>query len=134
MSSLQAIISNGAGGGEAGVDDGGPALKPVVMIVMEEIGDADRDGGTGGFDRGEGCVIVHDVVGKQNFVAAAAAEIQRGEVIECAGRGNGGEQQVVFAIPETVPVRRSESALRGRIGRGGLIFRSIGRGLPGQRN
>ena len=81
MRSLQAIISNGARGGEAGVDDGGPALKPMMVIVVEKIGDADRDGGAGGFDRGEGGVIVHDVVGKQNFVAAAATEIQRGEII-----------------------------------------------------
>ena len=105
MSSLQAIIPSSARGGEAGVDDGGPALKPMVVIVVEKVGDADRDGGTGSFDRGEGGVIVHDVVGQQNFVAAAAAEVQRGEIIQGTRRGNGGEQQVIFAIPETVLFR-----------------------------
>ena len=84
MSSLQAIISNRSGSGQAGVDDGGPAFKPVVMIVVKEIGDADRDGGAGSFDRSERGVIVHNVIGEQNFVAAAAAEIQRGEIIQRA--------------------------------------------------
>jgi hypothetical protein len=101
---------------------------------MEKVGDADRDGGAGSFDRGEGGMIVHNVIGEQNLVAAAAAEIQRGEIIQRTRRGNGGEQQVVFAIPETVLVRRSGFRLRGRSGRAGLIFRSIGSGLPGQRN
>ena len=59
------------------MDDRGPALKPVVMIVVEKVGDADRDGGAGSFDRGESCVIVHNVIAEQNFVAAAAAKIQR---------------------------------------------------------
>lgn len=75
MNSLKAIISHGARSGEAGVDDGGPALEPVVMVVMEEIGNSDGDGGGAGFDRGEGGVIIDDIVRQKNFVAAAAAEI-----------------------------------------------------------
>jgi len=115
------------------VDDGGPALKPVVMIAVEKIRNADRDGGAGSFDRSERGVIVHNVIGEQNFVAAAAAEIQRGEIIECAGRGNSGEQQVVFAIPETVLVRRCGFGLRGRSGRSGVIFWSFRGGLASKR-
>ena len=75
MNSLKAIISHGAAGGEAGVNDGGPALEPVVMVVMEEIGNSDGDGGGAGFDRGEGGVIIDDIVRQKNFVAAATAEI-----------------------------------------------------------
>jgi len=46
-----------------------------MMVVMEKIGDTDGDGGTAGFDGGEGGMIVHDVIGQKHLVAAAAAEI-----------------------------------------------------------
>ncbi len=76
MSGFQAIISRGTTCGEAGVDDGGPSLKPVVMVMMEEIGGSDGKCGAAGFDGGEGGMIVDDVVGQEHLVTAAAAEIQ----------------------------------------------------------
>ncbi len=50
------------------------------------------------------------------FVAAAAAEVERGEVIESAGSADGGKKEIVFAIPEGV-LRR---------GRFGLAIRGTG--------
>ena len=73
---------------------------------MKEIGQAHRSRRGGGFDGSESGVIVHNVVGEQRFIAAAAAKIQSGEVIESAGSTNGGEEQVVFAIPERMLERR----------------------------
>lgn len=75
MSGFQAIIPHCTGCREAGMDDGGPALKPVVMVVMEQIGNADGEGGGAGFDRSEGGMIIDDIVGQKNFVAAATAKI-----------------------------------------------------------
>ncbi len=99
----------------------------MMMGAVKEIGHADGGYGGGGFDRGESGVIVHNVVGEQRFIAAAAAKIQSGEVIESAGSANRGEEQIVFAIPErmlerwrfwlTVGVLRAGWLLRGSEGR-----------------
>jgi len=35
MDRLKAIVSNGSGSGQAGVDDGSPAFQPMVAITME---------------------------------------------------------------------------------------------------
>jgi len=77
----------------------------MMMGAVKEIGHADGGYGSCGFDRGESGVIVHNVVGEQRFIAAATTKIQSGEVIESAGSANGGEEQIVFAIPERMPER-----------------------------
>ena len=101
MSGLQTIISHGSGSSKAGVDDGGPAFQAMVMRAVKEVGDADGSEGGGGFDGGESGVIVDNVVGKQRFIAAAAAKVQSGEVIESAGSADRCEEKIVFAIPES---------------------------------
>ncbi len=116
MSGLQAIISHGSGSSKAGVDDGGPAFQPMFMVAVEEVGDGNGCCSGGGLDGGECGVIVDNVVGEQRFVAAAAAEVERGEVIESAGSADGGKKENVFAIPEGV-LRR---------GRFGLAIRGTG--------
>ena len=98
MNGFQAIISHGAGSSEAGVHDRGPAFQAMVMGAVKEVGDADGCNGGGGFDGGESGVIVDNIVGEQRFIAAAAAKVQSGEVIESAGSADGGEEQIVFAI------------------------------------
>jgi len=100
MSGLQTIISHGPGSGEAGVDDGGPVLQAMVMGTVKEVGDADGGDGGGSFDGGESGVIVDNVVAEQRFIAAAAAKVQSGEVIESAGSSDGGEEKIVLAIPK----------------------------------
>ena len=40
MRGFQAIVADRAGGGGAGVDDGSPALQTMVVVVMEQIGNA----------------------------------------------------------------------------------------------
>ena len=72
MGGLEAVIAHGAGGGKSDVDDGGPALEFVMTVVVEQIGNADGRCGAGCFDDCEGRMIIDDVVGEQNFLAAAA--------------------------------------------------------------
>ena len=101
----------------------------MMMGAVKEIGQANRRRRGGGFDGSESGVIVHNVVGEQRFIAAAAAKIQGGEVIESAGSTHGGEEQVVFAIPErmlerrrfrlAIPVLRAGWLLRRMEGRAG---------------
>ena len=40
MCGFQAIVADRARGGGAGVDDGSPALQTMVVVVMEQIGNA----------------------------------------------------------------------------------------------
>ena len=110
MNGFQAIISHAAGSSEAGVHDRGPALQTMVVGAVKEVGDADGSNGGGSFDGGESGVIVDNVVGEQRFIAAAAAKIQRREVIESARGADGGEEKIVFAIPKRM-LKRWRSGL-----------------------
>ena len=113
MSGWQTIISHRTGSSEAGVHDRGPAFQAMVMGAVKEVGDADGGSGGGSFDGGESGVIVDNVVGQQRLIAAAAAKIQSGEVIESAGSADGGKEQIVFAIPKRMLKRwRSRLAIR----------------------
>jgi hypothetical protein len=63
MCGLEAVVAHGTRGGESDVHDGGPSLKLVVAVTMEQIGNADGCGCAGGFDDCEGRTIIDDVVG-----------------------------------------------------------------------
>src|SRR5205814_10634486 len=101
-SGFQAIVAYGSAGGGAGVDDGSPTLKAVMMVAVEQVGGADRKSGSAGFDGGKGSMIVHNRVIQKCLIAAAAAKIQRGEIIEGARNADRGEQQIVLAIPKAM--------------------------------
>ena len=82
-----------------------PAFELVVVIVMKNVRNADGEARSAGFDGSEGGVIVDQIVGQQGFVAAAATEIQGGEIVEGAGGAYAGEEPSVFFVPEMVGVR-----------------------------
>jgi len=102
MSRLQTIISHGAGCGEADVNDRRPPLERVMAIVVEQIRHADGCGCPRRFDHSERRVIIDDVVGQQDFLAAAATHVQRREIIERSRRADAGEEQIVGRIPESM--------------------------------
>ncbi|SRR6266478_2239781 len=102
MSGLQAIISHGSGSSKAGVDDRSPAFQAMVMGAVKEVGDANGGNRGSGFDGSESGVVVDNVVGEQRFIAAAAAEVESGEVIESAGSADSGKEKIVFTVPESV--------------------------------
>ena len=49
-------------------------------------------------------MIVDDGVVQKDFIAAATAKIECGEIIECARGADGREQEIVLAIPEAMVV------------------------------
>jgi len=100
MGGFEAVIAHGAGGRKSDVDDGGPTLEFVVAVVVKQIGNADGCSGAGCFDGCEGRMIVDDVVGEKNFLAAAATHIQGREIIECTGSGNTRKEPVVGCVPK----------------------------------
>jgi hypothetical protein len=75
MSGLKAIIADRTGGGQAGVDDGGPTLQAVMMVTVKQVRRADGNGRGSDLDGRKRSVIVHHVIGQQDFLAAAAAHI-----------------------------------------------------------
>lgn len=115
MSGFEAIVTDGAGGRDARVDDGGPALELVMAVAMEKIGSADGDAGACDFDGGECRMIVHDVVGEENFLAAAAAHIERGRIIEGARSGDSGEEQIIRSIPKAMRAGLRRVGFRGGV-------------------
>ena len=104
MSGFQTIVADRSGGGGARVDDGSPALQTMVVVVMEQIGNANGDRSAASLDCGKSRVIVDDGVVQKDFIAAAAAKIESGEIIEGARGTDGGEQEIVLAIPEVMVV------------------------------
>ena len=104
MRGFQAIVADRAGGGGTDVDDGSPALQTMVVVVMEQIGSTKGDRSAGGFDGGKSRVIVDDGVVQKDFIAAATAKIECGEIIECARGTDGREQEIVLAIPKAMVV------------------------------
>ena len=102
MCSFQAVVANSASGGEADVEERGPALEFVMIVAVKEVRSPNGDAGRGSFDGGESGVIVDDVVGEEDFLAAAAAHVESGEVVEGARGADAGEEPVVFFVPEAV--------------------------------
>ena len=126
MRGLEAVVAHGTGGGKSDVHDGGPSLEFVVAVAVEQIGNADGRGGAGGFDGCEGRMIIDDVVGEQDFLAAAATHVESGKVIERAGSGHTGKEPVVGGVPKAVFVCRVASAFGA--GAVGTVARGLGSG------
>ena len=114
MGGLKAIITDGPGCSRTKVDERGPALQFVVAETMKEVGSADGGAGGGDFDERKGGVVIDDIVGEQDFVAAAAAHVERGEVVEGPGSTYSGEEPGVFFVPEPVGRAVSLSQLNRR--------------------
>lgn len=102
MGSLEAIIADGAAGGETDVNVGSPAFQFVMVVAMEEIRSTDGSSRGGSFDGGEPGMIIDDVVRKKNFLASAAAHVERGKIVEGPRGGDGGEEPVVLLVPKKV--------------------------------
>ena len=126
MGGLQTIISHGSGSSQAGVDDGRPAFQAMVMVAMKNIREANGGHAGGGFDGSESGVVVDNVVGEQRLIAAAAAKVQCGEVVESAGSADGRKEQIVFSIPERM-LKRWPLGLVVGVPEAGLFLRQIGR-------
>jgi hypothetical protein len=69
-------------------------------------------------------VIVDDVVGEEDFLAAATAHVQSGKIVQRAGSGYAGEKPIVGFVPEPVLV----AACRGLPGRRNCGLRVLRRG------
>lgn len=86
------------------MNDGGPTLELVVTVAVKQIGDSDGGRGAGGFDGCESRVIVDDVVGEEDFLAAATTHVQSGKIVQRAGSGYAGEKPIVGFVPKPVLV------------------------------
>ena len=73
MPCLEAIVADIAEAAYGDVSDAEPALHFVMVGAVEHIGHADGGGRGGGFQRGEGGVVVDDVVGDENLLPSARA-------------------------------------------------------------
>ena len=77
-----------------------PALQAVMLRAVKKIRNAHGSQRAGGFDGGESGLVVHDVIGEQDFVAAAAAHVAGGMKIERARGRHVGKKPGVALIPE----------------------------------
>ena len=124
MGGLQTIISYGSGSSQAGVDDGRPAFQAMEMVAMKNIREANGGNAGGGFDGSESSVVVDHRVAEQRLIAAAAAKVQCGEVVESAGSADGRKEQIVFSIPERM-LKRWPFGLVVPVSEAGLFLRQI---------
>ena len=91
VSGLQRIIARRAGSRQSDVNDGGPAFQFVVSVTMKNIGGTDGDTGGTYLDERKPGVIIDGIVGQKYFLAAAAAHVQRREIVQSTGRSNASE-------------------------------------------
>ena len=93
---------------------------------MKNVGDADIQANGTGLHRGKGGMIIHEIVGQEDFLAAAAAEIESREIVQGARCAHAYEQPIVFFVPEVVNGKRGFYSLGlgrldGRLRIGGLL-------------
>jgi len=105
MGRLQAVIAYCAARRETDVHERGPAFEFVVTVAMKKIGGADGDSRGCGFNRGEGRVIVDDIVGQENLLPAAPAHVQSRKIVQRARRPDTRKQPAILFVPETVRSR-----------------------------
>jgi hypothetical protein len=91
VSGLQRIITHRAGSCDSDVHNGRPALQFVVPVAVKKIRCANGNTGGRGFDGGKPRVIIDCIVGQKYFLAAAAAHVQRGEIVQGTGGRNPSE-------------------------------------------
>lgn len=85
VSGFQRIIAHRAGSRQSDVNDGSPAFQFVVSVTMKKIRRADGNTGCGRLDECKPGVIIDGIVSQKYFLAAAAAHVQGGEIIQSAG-------------------------------------------------
>src|SRR5260370_40403650 len=88
MGRLQAVIPHRARGRQSDMHKRGPALQFVMSVAVKEIGSPDGSAGAGCFNGAKSRVIVHDVIGKKNFLPAPPPHIQSRKIIQRACRSN----------------------------------------------
>ncbi len=77
MRGFQTIVAHRAARRKAEVHDRGPALQFVMAVAVEQIRRADGNTGSRSLDRRKRRVIVHNFIGKQDFLVAAPPQVQR---------------------------------------------------------
>jgi hypothetical protein len=103
MRGLQAIVANGSGGSEAGMNDRSPALQAAMLVAMKQVRRPDGNRRAARLDCGERRMLVHDVVGQQDLLKAAAPHVERRGIVESARSADQRKQHDVLAIPEAMP-------------------------------
>lgn len=84
MFGYQAVISDIAKCSHADMPNGHPAFQFVVARAVKDVGDSDRSHGSGGFQTGEGGVVVNHLGRQQNLFPATGLHVPSRGVIEAA--------------------------------------------------
>lgn len=117
----QGVIADRSADRDPGMNRRRPALQAMMARAMENIRNAHRSGCRGDFNSGKEGVIVDDGIGQKRLVDSTPAEIQRRRIVQGPAGADSGEQQIVFAIPETVRDRRGGlGGFSGRRRAGGI--------------
>jgi len=106
MRGLERIVANRAARSQPYMYDRRVVFEFVVAVMVKSVGQTDGQSGSAGFHKGEGGMIVHQIIGEQLFLPPAATKIQGGKIVEGAASGHSGEGPIVLFVPEVVRVVR----------------------------
>ena len=112
MKCLEAVIANRARGSQADVHDGGPALQLVMTVAVKQIRRADRRARACRLDYRECGMIVHHIVGQQDFLPTTPPHVQGGEIIESSRSAHAREQPIIGFVPEPMLITIRRPSLR----------------------
>ena len=74
----QRVVADRSSHGDSRMNRGSPALQAMMPGAVKNVRDTDRGCRGRDFDPREERVIIHDRIGKEGFVDAATAEVERG--------------------------------------------------------
>src|SRR6266481_9420338 len=102
MRRFQAVIARSARGCQTEMDHGGPAFQFVMAVAMKQVRCSNRDTSSRCLDCRKRSVIIHDIIGEQDFIVTAPPQVQGRKIIKRSCRSNTRKQPVVLLVPEAV--------------------------------
>ncbi len=102
MGRFQAVIAHSTRGCQTEMHHRGPAFQLVMAVAMKQVRCANRDTSSRCLDCRKRRVIIHDLIGEQDFIVTAPPQVQGRKIIKRPRRSNTRKQQVVLLVPEAV--------------------------------
>jgi hypothetical protein len=106
MRGFQTIIAHRARRRQSKVHDRSPAFQLVMAVAMEQVRCSDRNTGPRRLDHCKSRVIVHQVVGNQDFLVPAPPQVQSRKIIKRPRRSDARKKPGIFLVPEPVNLWR----------------------------
>src|SRR5260370_40725209 len=102
MRRFQAVIAHSARRRQSKMHHRRPAFQLVMAVAMKQVRSPNRDTSSPCLDCRKRSVIIHDLIGEQDFIVTAPPQVQGRKIIKRPRRSNTCKQPVILLVPEAV--------------------------------